>query len=420
MAGFVTSALRFFGLGGLNRQEGQQLPVPATYSSPSAAPVNFDTAMAVSAFWASARLLSETVAAMPIKCYETDGKTRNETTNNKLWRLLNYMPNRYQTRTEFIETLMLNLVTWGNAYIGVSRDVRGKIISLNPLMSSQMNVCLQADGSIVYEYRDLNGAIQLLSEHAIWHIKLFGNGVIGLSPLAYARQSLGVAIATEDRISALAKSGGKQSGILTIDKVLTPEQRKAVRDNFADLTNGPGDKLFVLEAGMGFESTSLSPADMEMLQNRRFQVEDIARFMGVPSVLINDTSGSTVWGSGVQQIVDGFYKLNLRPYLERIESSIKRHLMMTKEWDSVDIEFDFDALLRADQNQRYDANQKAINSGQLTPNEARMMEGRESMEGGDNIYLNGTLVPADPALRANIQPNAVAEVSEDENQVTES
>lgn len=266
---------------------------------------------------------------------------------------------------------------------------------------------------MIYEYKNANNDTAFYSEQAIWHIKLFGNGIIGLSPLGYARQSLGVAIATEDRIGALARSGGKQSGILTIDKVLTPEQRTTVRDNFADLTNGPNDKLFVLEAGMNFESTSLSPADMEMLQNRRFQVEDIARFMGVPSVLINDTSGSTVWGSGVSQIVQGFYKLNLRPYLERIESSIKRHLLEQTEWGTIDIEFDFDSLLRANQQERYDANQKAINSGQLTPNEARRNEGRESMTGGDNIYLNGTLVPADPALRATIQPNAVAEIPSD-------
>jgi len=394
MAGLISSTLRFFGFGGLSRQEGTQYPIPSTYSQPAAATVNFDTAMAVSAFWASTRILSETVAAMPLKCYKTNDGMKQEITDNHLWRLINYRPNRYQTRTEFIESLMLNLVCWGNAYIGITRDARGKIQSLFPLMSSQMCVELGGSGEVFYTYTNESGAQVTYSEDAIWHIKLFGNGVIGLSPLGYARQSIGVAIATEDRIGKLASSGGKQSGILSVDKVLTPEQRKAVRNNFESLTNGPTDKLFILEAGMTFEGTSLSPADMEMLQNRRFQVEDIARFMGVPSVLINDTSGSTTWGSGIQQIMDGFYKLNLRPYLERIESSIKRHLMDSKDWDNVEIEFDFDALLRADQATRYDGYGKAINSGQMTPNEARRKEGRPPLEGGDLIYLNGTLVPA--------------------------
>lgn len=394
MAGILTSALRFFGLGGLQRQEGTQYPTPATYSQSASAPVTFDTAMATSAFWASARLLSETVAAMPLKCYRVEEGMRVETTDHRLWKIINYMPNRYQTRTEFMESIMLNLVCWGNAYIGVTRDSRGQVISLLPLMSSQMTVELEPNGNVLYQYTSENGSLVRYDSNAIWHIKLFGNGVVGMSPLGYARQSIGVAIATENRIGKLAASGGKQSGILMVDKVLTPEQRKAVRSNFETLTGGPDDRLFVLEAGMTFQNTSLSPADMEMLQNRRFQVEDIARFMGVPSVLINDTSGSTTWGSGVQQLVEGFYKLNLRPYLERIESSITRHLMPRTEWGNIEIEFDFDALLRADQSARYDGYSKAIQSGQMTPNEARRKEGRPAMDGGDKIYLNGTLVPA--------------------------
>lgn len=416
MASIITSTLRFFGFGGLTRQEGTQLPAPHSYSSPSAAPVNFDTAMAVSAFWACVRLLTETVAAMPIKAYTISDGQRVVNTRHPLWRLLNFQPNRYQTRTEFIETLMLNLVTWGNAFIGVTRNANGQIVSLFPLMSAQMVVNLQPDGSIVYWYTDQNGKKIAYDEDAIWHIRLFGNGVVGLSPLAYARQSLGVAIATEDRIGTLASSGGKQSGILTIDSVLTPEQRDRVRSNFEDLTNGPNDRLFVLEAGMKFDSTALSPADMEMLQNRRFQVEDIARFMGVPSVLINDTSGSTTWGSGIEQIIETFYKLNLRPYLERIESSITRHLLDRGDWETIEIEFNFDSLLRASQSQRFDGYQKAINSGQMTPNEARKAEGRPAVEGGELIFLNGTLMPADPNERAKFQSTATGQGESDETQ----
>ena len=144
---------------------------------------------------------------------------------------------------------------------------------------------------------------------------------------------------------------------------------------------------------------------MQILDNRKYQVEDIARFMGVPSVLINDTSGTTAWGTGISEINMGFYKLNLRPYLERFESSIKRHLMPMADWDEWDIEFDFDALLRADRATRMEANSKAINSGQLTPNEARHSEGLESLPGGDKIYLNGTMVPAGTQLIGRL-PNA--------------
>jgi len=378
---------------GPTRAEGTQVVYPVTISAPPAAPVNFDTAMSVSAFWASARLLAETVAAMPIVCYRRRGETVEVDTSYGLWRTLNYQPNQYQTRTEFFECLVLNLVTNGNAYVAIQRDDQFRVVSLLPLMSAQMQVEI-IDGEILYRYTTESGTTRIYSPQSIWHIKLFGNGVMGLSPLGYARNSIGIAIASDNRAGQLAASGGKTNGILMIDKVLTPEQREAVRKNFAGLTEGRTDQLFVLEAAMKFERTSLSPQDMQLLESRRFQLEDIARFMGVPSVLINDTAGSTVWGSGVQQIVEGFYKLNLRPYLERIEVSLKRHLMPAKDWEKYDIEFDFDSLLRADKGARYEGYNKAINSGVLTPNEARAEEGMAAKPGGDVIYLNGTLVPA--------------------------
>lgn len=391
---FWGRTLQFFGLQGLQRRDGLQTSFPVSYTQQAAATVNFDTAMSVSAFWACCRLISETIAAMPLKCYRMDGETRVEDRDHKLWRLLNFRPNRYQTRTEFFETIGLNLASSGNSYCAIERNGVGDPISIMPLMSAQMEVEYMDDGEIVYMYNSASGVKRIFAAESIWHIKLFGNGVIGLSPIGYMRKSLGIAIASDDRASTLSASGGKTNGVLMVDKLLTPDQRAAIRRNFAGLTEGSVDQLFVLEADMKFERTALSPQDMQLLETRKFQIEDIARFMGVPSVLVNDTSGTTAWGSGIQQIVEGWYKLNLRPYLERIESSIKRHLMREREWEEVDIEFDFDALLRASQQQRYESYNKAINSGVLTPNEARAKEGKKPLNGGDKIYLNGTLVPA--------------------------
>ena len=375
-------------------QEGYQASIPLASGQNDAAPVTFDAAMSVSAFWACARLLAETISAMPLKCYQVRGNVRQSTGSYDLWRLLNYQPNRYQTRIEFFETLVLNLVTDGNAYMAIERSASGRVISLMPMMSAQMAVELLKDGSVVYQYYGPDGSVRVFAQESIWHIKLFGNGVVGLSPLGHARQSLGIALASGNRASTLAKSGGKTNGILMVDNKLTPEQRKTIRQNMAELTQGSSDQLFILEADMKFERTTLSPQDMQLLETRRFQIEDIARFMGVPSVLINDTSGTTAWGSGIAQITEGFYKLNLRPYPERIEASIKRHLMPSRDWDEFEIEFDFDALLRADMKTRMEAQRAAINAGILTQNEARADEGRPAKNGGDDIYLNGSLVPA--------------------------
>ncbi len=383
---------------GLSRKEGKQSEAGNNDFQNTAAPVTFDSAMQVSAFWASTRLLTETVAAMPLESFITLDDAKQVDRDYDLWYLMNYKPNRYQTRNEFFENIMLNLVTNGNAYCAIERGARGNVISLLPLMSSQMCVSLAEDGSVLYEYQDANHTVKFYAEESMLHIKLFGNGLIGLSPLSHAAKSLGVAIAAENRVSVLAKNGGNPSGLLMIDQMLKPEQRKAIESQLNKKAQN-GGSLFVLEAGMKYQQTSINPNDQQLLESRRFQIEDIARFMGVPSVLINDTSASTTWGSGISEINQGFYKFNLRPYLERIESAIKKKLIPEVDWRTRDIEFNFDSLLRADKKTRADTMSAEVNAGILTPNEARQMEGRIPKDGGDNIFLNGSLQPAQLAAQ---------------------
>ena len=398
--GFIS---KLFGRGGDTIVTGEQDPRPKKATKIQ----QFDPAMTQSAFWASVRLLTETVAAMPLVCYR-----RDEATNIKepigdydLWRVLNYRPNQYQTRTEFFEQMMLNLVCWGNAYMSVQK-VGNRITSLQVYPSAQMETFLLADGTVVHQYTTANGDVKVFSQESMWHVKIFGNGIVGLSPLAYAGNELGISKELGERQGVLAANGGKTNGILTIDQALKPEQKEQIKKTYKGLNEGNQDQLFILEAGFDYKQTSLSPTDMQLLESRRFSVENIARFMGVPSVLINDTQSSTTWGSGIEQINMGFYKLNLKPYLERIESSIKRWLMPSGDWETIDIEFDFDSLLRADQATRVENYNKAINSGQMTPNEARAKEGRKPDPLGNTLYINSTLVPVGTQTRqTQAEPN---------------
>ena len=380
-----------FGRGGDTLKTGSQRPGPVSSSI-----TDQDEALQLSAYWASIRLLSEVVASMPIRCYDIDieNKTKSLNTTNELWNIINYQPNRYQTRTEFIESVVFALASYGNFYGMITRSGK-RIVSIMPLPASQVTTVLLPDGSVTHHYTDANGNVKVYAAENIWHVKLFGNGIIGLSPLQYAGNALGIAKDLESRMGTLAANGGKTNGILTIDQALKEEQRRQIREAYKGLESGNADELFILEKGFNYQQTSLSPSDMQLIENRRFQVEDIARFMGVPSVLINDTSATTTWGSGIEQITQGFYKLNLRPYLERIESSMQRWLMPASERTTTIIEFDFDSLLRADKSSRMEAANKAINSGVMTPNEARADEGLKEMAGGDKIYLNSTLVPAE-------------------------
>jgi HK97 family phage portal protein len=212
-------------------------------------------------------------------------------------------------------------------------------------MAEQMEVALLTDGTVTYRYNS-GTDVSVYSPESIWHIKLMSNGIVGLSPLAYARNAIGIGIAGDDRVKTLASNGFKPTGVLTIDKLLKPEQREQIRLAFADLQQGSGDPLRVLEAGMTYQQVSMNPKDVQLLETRRFQIEDIARFFGVPSVLINDTSASTTWGSGIQQIVEGFYKLGLRPYLERYEAAIRNTLLSADDKRNFEFEFDFELNLQ--------------------------------------------------------------------------
>lgn len=389
--------------GGPARNAGLQVSVPLGHSSAPAAAVNFDSAMQISAVFGAVRIISETIGSLPFSLYETTASGRTVAKEHPLYRVLTRRPNRYQTRVEFWESMALNLAISGNAYAIIQR-LGDKIIGLLPLSSTQVETSLLADGSVVHSYTD-GVNVKVYGEASMWHIKLFGNGVIGLSPMGYARNSIGIAIAADNRVTKIFSNGAKPSGVLTIDKTLSPDQRAQVRKSFAELEEGNEDRLFVLEAGMQYQQVSMTPQDVELLESRRFQIEDIGRFFGVPSILLNQTFGQSSLGSNVYEILSAFYKLNLRPYLEKIEESILRWLMTEDEAQRYEAEFDFDSLLRADTMSRYQANREAINSGQLTPNEARISEGRSSKPGGDQLLIQGAMIPIE---NAGIKP--VAEV----------
>ncbi len=381
-------------MGGLKRMVGVQMASPAGYGQASASPVTYDSAMQLSAVWACVKLLSETAASLPLTVYKKDDDGRKEAKNHPLSTLFNGKVNRYQTKNEFFESIFLNLIVHGNAYALIDK-LGDRIVSLLPLMSSQIVVTMLSDGELTYQYTKEDGSIVILSSARIWHLKLMGNGTIGMSPLDYQRNSLGIAQAAESAVTKIYSNGAKPSGVLTVDKVLTAAQRAEVRRSFKTLTESNDDRLLVLEGGFKFNAVSLSPQDIELLASRKFQIAEICRWYGVPSVMVNDNNGTSVWGSGIEQIMQGFYKLTMRPLLEKVEQSMKVHLALLSERDNIEFEFNFDALLRADLKSRFESYRVAIASGVMTPNEAREYENLPAKEGGDKLYMQGAMMPID-------------------------
>ena len=184
-----------------------------------------------------------------------------------------------------------------------------------------------------------------------------------------------------------------------IAKTLKKEQRQSLREEMTEMVEGADWFLPVLEGGLKFEKISLTPEDIELLSTRQFTVEEVCRFYGVPSVLINDTNGSTTWGSGIFELVEAFYKFGLRPYFERIEESARLNLLDRAYWDDYEFEFKIKDLLRASFTARVANNKTLIESGQKTINEIRRDEGDLPLEWGDQPLVAANLITLDRVVK---------------------
>lgn len=390
------SVLGWFGFAPKDPVDGDQRPITAPVNT--AKKVSFDSAMTVSAVFASIRLLAETVASLPIELYELDAKgNKTKKANNDIIRLLKYKPNARQNRIEFIEQLMLNLVSTGNSYARLYRvdekDARSRIVSMDIINSGNMTPVFK-NGRLVYRHQITSIITKDFEEHQIWHVKLFGTGLMGLSPLQHAAKAIGVAEAADDKITTLMRNGAKPTGVLMTKGNPTKDQRDVLREELATLTSGEDTSIPVLPLDMKFQPLSLTPSDIELLATRRFSLEEIARMFGVPSILINDSTQSTNWGSGIGAIIEAFHKFNLRPYLERLELSMLTNLLPRKDWEKYEFVIDADAILRANRKDRVEMHRTEIATGQRTPNEVRLEEGYSEREGGDELYMQinmGTL-----------------------------
>ncbi|KRI46517.1 portal protein [Acinetobacter pittii] len=365
----------------------------------TAKPVTFDSAMTLSAVFACVKILTESVATLPLQMFKLNSNgTRVQVKDHDVIRLLYNKPNRYQTRVEFFEQLMLNLVA-GNAYI--KKDYAGKkLVSLQVINSGSVDPSIREDGTPQYKCK-LGSKTVEYTDKEIWHIKLFGTGFVGMSPIAYGAQSIGVGLAGVDKTSRLMSNGAKPTGALKTDKYLKKEQRESLREELDLLINGDDGDMAVLEGNMQFEQISLTPEDLELIEIRKLSVEESCRYFGVNPILIFSTDSSTTWGSGIEQLVDGFHKFGLRPYLERIEESARIHLLPRHEWDDYEFEFKTKDLLRASYLERVKSNKDRILSGQASPYQVQMEEGETPDPNSNFILVPVTMTTAERMKKGN-------------------
>ena len=387
----------------LGARRGVQKSGPATPLVEDSRALGADSALQISAVWACVELVAKTVATLPMFVYRTSSGERKLDRGSALWTLLHDSPNALMTPSEFWTAMLLNLLLRGNAYARIERSANGEAYALWPMPADQVELRILEDGTPVYLYR-IDQDVAALAAESVLHIKGMGNGTIGMARLDYMRSTMTEAANASLQASRLFASSGKPTGVLMVDSVLGPDQRKRLQENFAEMATGATGRLFVLEANMKYQQLSLSPEDQQLLESRQFGVQEIARWFGVPSILINQTEGTTTLGSSASEIIATFYKLHLRNLLVDIEQAVTKRVLTSAQRAILTVEYSLDALLRSDLKDRMEIYAKAVQNGIKTRNECRQLENDPPIAGGDMLTAQTNLVPV--SMLGTVRPGA--------------
>ena len=294
--------------------------------------VNERSAMQMTAVYSCVRILSEAVASLPLHVYKYTETGTAKATEHPLYTILHDEPNPEMTSFVFRETLMTHLLLWGNAYAQIIRNGRGEVIALYPLMPNRMTVDRDEHGRLYYEYKRSNDDAPInkkstvrLSPSDVLHIPGLGfDGLVGYSPIAMAKNAIGLAIATEEYGSKFFANGAAPSGVLEHPGTLKDPAR--IRESWQQTFGGSANsnKIAVLEEGMKYTPISISPEQAQFLETRKFQINEIARIFRVPPHMIGDLEKSSFYNIEQQSLE--FVKYTLDPWVSRWEQSIARSL----------------------------------------------------------------------------------------------
>ncbi len=361
--------------------------------------VNPSNAMQAAAVYACLKVLSESVGMLPLMIYEKGANgARTPAETHPLYELLHEQPNEYQTAIEFLEMMVLHLNLRGNAYAYLNRARSGRVVELIPLHPDMVTVLMDNTNTVVYRVGTEDGAQRIIARSELLHIKgLTLNGWLGISPIAYARESIGLSLATEKFGGQLFRNGAKMGGVLEHPGKLSDEAYKRVKASFDQATSGENaHKTALLEEGMKFSKISMSADDAQFLETRKFQRGEIASVFRVPPHLIMDLERATF--SNIEHMSLEFVQYSLMPWLTRIEKAIRRDVFTPDDKTNNTIKFNVAALLRGDAASRSAYYASGIMNGWLTRNEARGMEYLNPIDGLDTplMPLNMTDGTDDP------------------------
>ena len=371
------------------------------------------SAMQMTAVYCCVRILSEAVASLPLQFYRyTDDGGKEKAVEHPLYFLLHDEPNPEMTSFIFRETLMTHLLLWGNAYSQIIRNGKGEVVALYPLMPDRMKVDRDEHGRLYYEYTvydsdDVDGRkgtnkvgrTVRLQPNDVLHIPGLGfDGLVGYSPIAMAKNAIGLAIATEEYGSKFFANGAAPSGVL--EHPGTIKDPSKVRESWQATFGGSGNanKIAVLEEGMKYTPISISPEQAQFLETRKFQIDEIARIFRVPPHMIGDLEKSSF--NNIEQQSLEFVKYTLDPWVSRWEQAMVRALLTPDEKKKYFFKFNVDGLLRGDYQSRMNGYATARQNGWMSANDIRELENLDRIpaeQGGDLYLINGNMTKLEDA-----------------------
>ena len=361
------------------------------------------SAMQMTAVYSCVRILAEAVAGLPLHLYrykEDGGKEK--AIDHPLYLLLHDEPNPEMSSFVFRETLMTHLLLWGNAYAQIIRNGKGEVIALYPLMPNRMVVDRDIHGQLYYQYTrsteeapTMKGVTVNLPPSDVLHIPGLGfDGLVGYSPIAMAKNAIGMAIACEEYGAKFFANGAAPGGVLEHPGTIKDPQR--VRESWQSTFGGSGNsnKIAVLEEGMKYTPIGISPEQAQFLETRKFQINEIARIFRVPPHMVGDLEKSSF--SNIEQQSLEFVKYTLEPWLVRWEQSIQRTLFSPEEKKRYFAKFNVEGLLRGDYASRMSGYATARQNGWMSANDIRELENLDRIpteDGGDLYLINGNMLP---------------------------
>ena len=328
------------------------------------------TAMSLSAAWSCVKSNSQLVGSLPLALYEKDRNGKRVKIEDPLAEILTVSPNSDQTAFEFWESQEAQKLLHGNSY-AEKLFIGDRLVGLRPLLDT--TPVRNADGRFDYRFRD-RGKMYTLPASKVFHMRGFGDGDgLDLSAIKHGVQSFGSALAADQTAGTMFKNGMVASGVLKSGQVLDATQR-AQREKMLDryTSSAKAGKIMTLEAGLEYQPLQINPEDAQLLETRRFQVEDVCRWFGTPPVVIGHAGqGQTMWGSGVEAIMLAWLTLGINPQLRRNEGRIHKDLIPPSKRGRWYVEWNREAMLQMDSKAKGDFLSKMTTTGIMSRDEGR-------------------------------------------------